>query len=231
LVGDFNLPDIQWEAGQAHAKVDAELLEAIQAAGLEQLIDFPTHTKGNILDLILTNIPDRIHNIEEKGRLGRSDHCAISFEVTAAMPKKQPAVVKNWKRADWASIRSGISDTIWPTATDSTSVEEFWQQIRGRLKELTDTYVPEREIRASKATWMTRGLLQLIRRKRRLWKKAKYGEAVEEYEMVSREVRKKNQISEEGHGEKISKGRPKKQKNRSTITLRTKPNPARPWAL
>jgi hypothetical protein len=91
-------------------------------------------------------------------------------------------------------------------------VEEFWQQIRGRLKELTDTYVPEREIRASKATWMTRGLLQLIRRKRRLWKKAKYGEAVEEYEMVSREVRKKNQISEEGHGEKISKGRPKKQK-------------------
>jgi hypothetical protein len=205
MVGDFNLPNIQWETGQARGKVDEELLEAIQAAGLDQLIDFPTHTRGNILDLILTNIPDRIHNIEDKGRLGRSDHCVISFEVDMAITKKQPTVIKNWKTADWQSIRAGISNTVWPTATDNTTVEEFWQKIRERVKELTDTYVPESKIRSHKASWMTRELLQLIRRKRRLWKRAKHGQQLDEYETVSKDLKNRIRAAKRSMEKKLAK--------------------------
>jgi hypothetical protein len=59
MVGDFNVPDIDWNVGRAKGAADEELLDAIQMAGLEQLVGFPTHTKGNILDLILTNICTR----------------------------------------------------------------------------------------------------------------------------------------------------------------------------
>ena len=48
---------------------------------LEQLVKFPTHLKGNILDLVLTNIPERVTEVEEVGRLGSSDHMAILTEV------------------------------------------------------------------------------------------------------------------------------------------------------
>jgi Endonuclease-reverse transcriptase len=105
MIGDFNVPDINWEAGMARGRVDAELLEATQVAGLEQLIDFPTHVRGNTLDLLLTNIPENISNIYDAGHLGCSDHCMIRFDIDMHATTKPTVTVKNWKRADWASIK------------------------------------------------------------------------------------------------------------------------------
>jgi Reverse transcriptase (RNA-dependent DNA polymerase) len=52
-------------------------------------------------------------------------------------------------------------------------------------------FVPEREIKDRKSDWMTTEILQLIRRKRRLWKHARYGQNVQEYEEVAKSVAKK----------------------------------------
>jgi hypothetical protein len=54
------------------------VLEAATAAGLHQLVDFPTYTRGNVLDLLLTNIPERICEVRDAGRINRSDHVAIT---------------------------------------------------------------------------------------------------------------------------------------------------------
>jgi hypothetical protein len=70
LVGDFNLPNLDWEEGR--------LLEASEEAGLMQLVDFSTNRKGNILDLILTNCPEKFIHIKDEGCLGNSDHCTVS---------------------------------------------------------------------------------------------------------------------------------------------------------
>ncbi len=53
------------------------LLETAVEEGLQQLVDFPTHTKGNTLDLLLTNCPDKVIEVSDSGRLGRSDHCML----------------------------------------------------------------------------------------------------------------------------------------------------------
>jgi hypothetical protein len=45
MIGDFNVPDINWETGMARGGVDVELLEAAQTAWIEQLVDFPTHIR------------------------------------------------------------------------------------------------------------------------------------------------------------------------------------------
>ncbi len=37
-----------------------EFMEATDDALLVQMVEFPTHVKGNCLDLVLTNIPERI---------------------------------------------------------------------------------------------------------------------------------------------------------------------------
>jgi D-alanyl-D-alanine dipeptidase len=66
MAGDFNLPDIDWEAGEARG-ADLELLEAVQAANMEQLVGFPTHVRGNTLDLILTNVSERVSNMQDIG--------------------------------------------------------------------------------------------------------------------------------------------------------------------
>jgi hypothetical protein len=53
------LPGIVWREEQADAK-GRELLETIIEEGLQQLVSFPTHIKGNMLDLVITNCADRV---------------------------------------------------------------------------------------------------------------------------------------------------------------------------
>jgi Endonuclease-reverse transcriptase len=53
-IGDYNLPDINWEPNRAGANGKI-LLKVLNEQNYEQLVDFPTHDKGNILDLIVTN--------------------------------------------------------------------------------------------------------------------------------------------------------------------------------
>ena len=59
---------MRWSDGEARGR-GAVVLEAATEALMEQLVDFPTHTRGNILDIIITNVPERIFDVEDVGRL------------------------------------------------------------------------------------------------------------------------------------------------------------------
>jgi hypothetical protein len=74
LIGDINMPDIDWATGRTDAK-GRDLLEAVEEQNMEQLVRFSTHSKGNTLDLVITNCPERVVSISNEGRLGKSDHC------------------------------------------------------------------------------------------------------------------------------------------------------------
>ena len=80
LVRDFNVPEIDWQEGQARGRA-AKVMEAADDKLLEQLVDFGTHVRGNILDLLLTNIPEQVLEVKEAGRLGHSDHSMILVTV------------------------------------------------------------------------------------------------------------------------------------------------------
>ena len=66
IIGDFNLPGIDWERGVAtgHGK---ELLEAADNKLMSQLVEFSTQVKGNILDLVLTNMPEIVPIRSQRG--------------------------------------------------------------------------------------------------------------------------------------------------------------------
>jgi hypothetical protein len=70
LIGDINMPGINWVEERADAR-GRELLETITEEGLQQLVSFPTHIKGNILDLVITNCPERVVDVSDVGRLGK----------------------------------------------------------------------------------------------------------------------------------------------------------------
>ena len=48
-MGDFNLPGIDWVNGGGGRGRDAIFVEAVDNALMQQLVDFPTHLKGNTL--------------------------------------------------------------------------------------------------------------------------------------------------------------------------------------
>jgi hypothetical protein len=96
------------------------------------------------LDLVLTNMPDRLANVRDEGRLGKSDHVIIMCDVLTNKISQKVIMVKNWSKADWTSIKTGIRDT---TMADNCTAEAAWQHLRGRLDELDSQFVPVREFR------------------------------------------------------------------------------------
>jgi hypothetical protein len=98
VVGDFNLPEIDWAMEQAGAR-GRPVWEAVAEQQLTQLVDFTTHLKGNTLDLIIVNCPEKVLTVCGSGRLGRSDHEKITFEIVVEISdsmKSAPRTVLNW---------------------------------------------------------------------------------------------------------------------------------------
>ena len=89
VVGDFNLPDIHWDTLSASSTVSKTFCDFVFDNTLIQLVDQPTHTRGNILDLILTSSTECIANltIDTASNWSTSDHYGITFEILS-----QPAL-------------------------------------------------------------------------------------------------------------------------------------------
>ena len=138
----------------------------------------PHPHQGGVLDLILTNMPEKVSNIAEVGRLGKSDHYLIQFDLEMSQKNSgEKRVFRNWKKADWDKIRQGLETTVWLTAADEKSAEDTgtWQQLRRVIDGLVAENVPLCEFKPRKTDWMTGDILREVRRKRRLWKKARNG--------------------------------------------------------
>ncbi len=70
-----------------------------------QLVDFANHIRGNCLDLVLTNMPERISEVKEMSRLGGSDHEMVFVRVDRGMRELARKRIRNWRRADLDSTR------------------------------------------------------------------------------------------------------------------------------
>jgi hypothetical protein len=57
------------------------VLEAVTRNQMVQMVDFATHTKGNMLDLVISNCPEKFLTVTDAGRLGRSDHMIIMLDL------------------------------------------------------------------------------------------------------------------------------------------------------
>ena len=75
IVGDFNLPNIDWSIRIYYTDSDIYNLftKSIKDYFVWQVVDFPTRQE-NSLDLVLTNIPDKIVNIVGFYDILESDH-------------------------------------------------------------------------------------------------------------------------------------------------------------
>ena len=54
-LGDFNYPNIDWQTLYSHNQYSSAFCGLLIDCNLWQLIDSPTHSAGNILDLVLTS--------------------------------------------------------------------------------------------------------------------------------------------------------------------------------
>ena len=113
VIGDFNFPDIDWAVGTAGTR-GCDFFEATQEAFMEQHVDESTHRSGNVLDLILCNQENMVKEVKAEGRLGKSDHDILSFDLCIATDgEKRQKLSLNFAKAKFTAMREAAQKIDW----------------------------------------------------------------------------------------------------------------------
>ena len=142
LIGDFNFPDVDWRDGRAGAK-GRNFFDATASRFMEQLVDTPTHLSGNILDLVLCDREGMVTSVSTKGRIGKSDHEIVEFEIkTSDNSGKDQRKAADYRRANFSEMRAKLGATDWGPLFRGKTVDEAWGMVRERMGRLMQEHIP-----------------------------------------------------------------------------------------
>ena len=103
LVGDFNLPDFDWinQLPLSSDQLYLNFFETFNNALLTQVNPNATRN-SNMLDLVLTTVPDLVHSVSVSEGLLDSDHRRVTFflNINNTSIHKRPKYVLNLKKAN-----------------------------------------------------------------------------------------------------------------------------------
>ena len=81
ILGDFNLPHIDWQTQTSSTHTGETYVELFQDLFLHQHVVEPTHVRGNVLDLVFTQDESFIHDIRCLKEESISDHYPLLIEL------------------------------------------------------------------------------------------------------------------------------------------------------
>ena len=146
LIGDFNLESINdWNNSSSSNKIHNLYIETFQDLGFEQFINEPTHIKGNILDLLLTNRPGLLSNINvQENGVCFSDHASIFFTLNQNVPRKKPTKRKlyNFKKANWVGLNHMLRCINWSNLFYGKDIHSAWNLFKSKLDQCIRVNIP-----------------------------------------------------------------------------------------
>ena len=147
ITGDFNLPDVDWYTLDALSLVSSQFCDFIFTYNLTQHVMNATHAKGNILDLVISNCPERIIDIsiDKSIGCGLSDYHFIVVElltVNKTVSKLNQNNASNcfcFNKFDFKEADSYFLGQDFSTLLNSNNVELSWLFLKGVLLDACDT--------------------------------------------------------------------------------------------
>ena len=186
LMGDFNFPNITWSPDnlipvEYHSSLDATFVNFVLQHALQQFMHLPTRG-NNILDLVFSDDPFAVCNIEITQPFSSSDHNAITFQLLggASITSQDSTGVDNsctrynFKRANWECISDALAAINWNNVMNSNNVDRLWDVFYETLFGIIDKYVPKvcpRKARSANRKFYPKPIRILQNRKLAIWKK------------------------------------------------------------
>ena len=181
ICGDFNLPEINWDYHLAHGShtLAGTFCEMVNDSFLTQINPYPTRitqTTSSLLDLVLTNHPERFHRISTFDTLLSTDHLGISFFMKTSVHRKRfSRTVYNLKRADLDGLKETLQTISLHFCLDDNDINLCWERWRDLFLSAVDTYVPKIKINDPKSPkWIDGEIIMLSKKKQKLFRKAKH---------------------------------------------------------
>ena len=209
LIGDFNYPDVDWELMSCNLGPGADFIDAVCESYLTQHVEFATHERGNILDLVLSNIPNRVQSVSEHGKIGNSDHFVICAEIEAAVPAAPPKrTTWNYAKAKFADMRNELLSKRWNDLM-CNDVNLDWMVFKEIFFECCNKFIPKKSVRESiRPAWLKQDTLRLVRQKRAAWKRYRLSQNQEDFasfKELEKRVKKAVKNSKHNYERKIAK--------------------------
>ena len=200
IVGDFNVPGIDWDKfptatyGRGSRK---DLTDILRINSLAQIVKFPTHVHGNVLDLIA-------HNLEVDAQIlgvetGLSDHSAIVAGFPMPTPIKKSETERKKTLFDFSIADEEIILKEMRTLSKEVSLlcengqcttEDIWITFKSKFLFLLNSYVPKFRPKNYKQRWLSTKTIREIRKKRRLFNVSKNYPSF----LASHRVKEQNQL-------------------------------------
>ena len=184
LVGDFNLPTIDWctDPPRATSTTDCSFLDTFISLGLTQWVHESTYPRsGNTLDLVLTSESDRIGMIEVLPPLPGCDHSPTAFEYAFALnhvptPDQLPnSLLQHWHKGNYRAIASHLSDFDWKLELAYLTADSAFKHLASILNRLIREFVPVKpKLDKEKPVWSKRPPSSLINQRQAAWQRYKY---------------------------------------------------------
>ena len=149
-----------WSTFCGSSNTSSILSDFVVANGLEKFVTFPTHSGGNILDLVLSVSPDIVQNVSSfSSSLLCSDHFPISFDLdvnVSCSPKSLYSWVYAYSRTDFEGLNSFLQDYDFSALYGSDDVESAWVSAKRAILTAVSLFTPLVRLKSSRLPyWFT----------------------------------------------------------------------------
>ena len=173
LIGDLNLNQVSWPEGVTTCKKQSNFLDTFGDLNFDQLIEKSTHINDKILDVLLTNCPDLISNIDikQENEICKSDHFAIEFDIDIKISRKKSTKRKiyNFKKANLEKLNESLRYVNWNHLLKFCDANTAWHRFKTKLLQLCDIHIPTITIKSDfQPPWFDSDTYKLCRKKERL---------------------------------------------------------------
>jgi hypothetical protein len=174
LVGDFNLPGIDWHSGTATSNfMQNDFLDAFNKYGLYQKVLQPTRGR-NILDLVFGNEPHLVKNLQVVPPLSGSDHNTVEFYLNICYAASTGNVDCNrraWHSADNMGATEDLQRIDWQVSfSKCKNMEDLWATFAYEMNQIITARVPLHRPSTRKPTY-PKHIRKMIVKKRRIHRK------------------------------------------------------------
>ena len=150
ILGDFNLPAIDWIHSTSHDPSGKTFLEFCADNGLTQCIEEATHNKGNTLDILLMN-PAAANLLQSSTVLppmcSTCDHSLISFNIRfqESCLKQTNTGYPDYKKGNYDKINEELRKVNWELLIkNSMNLQHFYDQFISLLNSMIETHIPKK---------------------------------------------------------------------------------------
>ena len=183
LLGDFNLPDIDWSIPVCtdHRGKQDQFLSLFSSYSLSQKVLLPTR-KQNTLDLIFENQAGLILNTDTDAPLTKeSDHNIVTFQCVLDPTESSQDFFRDWKNADFTAMSHFLDMVSWTVLfQDCATVNDKWRCFCSVMETLLDLFVPlKKSTNSFCSKKFPKEIRNLLSKKRQAFKKLRSNPSTE----------------------------------------------------